>query len=419
MTKKALLIGINYPGTKAELKGCINDVWRMHKSLIERFGFNEEDIVVMIDTDPSYPQPTGANIRRAIADLGRSARPDDVLFMHYSGHGTRLPAESGEDDDTGYDECIVPCDMNLITDDDFRGFVDKIPEGCRITIVSDSCHSGGLLDKSKEQIGDSTRKDDEEEESHSHFGFSSFIKKTATSALESRGINLPIDDFVGHGRHHQHHRQHEPEEVETTDPNHKNRSLPLPVLIEILKQKTGKDDIDVGKIRPTLFDMFGEDSSPKIKKFMKVLFTKFQKGGGQSGEGGSGSGLMSVVGSLAQEFLKQKLEDNDEEYVKPAMETKVNSKQEVYAGSSKRSLPDNGILVSGCQTDQTSADANSPQGAYGALSNAIQSILAESDGEISNKKLVMKARRALEKQGYTQQPGLYCADEHADAPFIC
>lgn len=83
--------------------------------------------------------------------------------------------------------------MVLYADDDFRGFVDKLPEGCRITIVSDSCHSGGLLDKTKEQIGDSTRKDDEEEESHSHFGFSSFIKHAATSALESRGINLPIE----------------------------------------------------------------------------------------------------------------------------------------------------------------------------------------------------------------------------------
>jgi Caspase domain len=225
MGKKALLIGINYPATKAELKGCINDVWRMHSCLIQRFGFSDADIVVMIDTDPSYPQPTGANIRRAMADLIRSAQPGDVLFMHYSGHGTRLPAETGEDDDTGYDECIVPCDMNLITgclicsdlnhhssdhqlpsyllqwfysiyyyaDDDFRDFVDKLPEGCRITIVSDSCHSGGLLDKTKEQIGDSTRKDDDNEEDSHHFGFSSFIKHAATSALESRGINLPIE----------------------------------------------------------------------------------------------------------------------------------------------------------------------------------------------------------------------------------
>ncbi|KAJ3674824.1 hypothetical protein LUZ60_005440 [Juncus effusus] len=416
MGKKALLIGCNYPGTKAELRGCINDVWRMHKSLIQQFDFNESDIVVMIDTDQSYPQPTGKNVRRAILDLIGSAEEGDCLFLHYSGHGTRLPAESGEDDDTGYDECIVPCDMNLITDDDFREFVDKVPRGCRITIISDSCHSGGLLDKSKEQIGDSTKRQEEQEESHS--GFSSFLKKTAGSALASRGINLPFEEFGGHGHRKPHHKTEESDSETQSETKRgiKNRSLPISTLIEILQQKTGKQDIDVGKIRPTLFDMFGEDSSPKIKKFMKVLFSKFQEG--KTGQGGSG-GLMSMVGSLAQEFMKQKLESGGEDYVKPAMETKVSSKEEVYAGSSKRTLPDNGILISGCQTDQTSADANSPQGAYGALSNAIQSILAETDGRVSNKELVMRARKVLGKQGYTQQPGLYCDDEHADGPFIC
>lgn len=115
MAKKALLVGCNYPGTKAELRGCINDVTRMRRCLVERFGFSDEDITVLIDTDESFPSPTGANIRRAMADLVSSAEPGDFLFFHYSGHGTRLPAETGEDDDTGYDECIVPCDMNLIT----------------------------------------------------------------------------------------------------------------------------------------------------------------------------------------------------------------------------------------------------------------------------------------------------------------
>ena len=115
MGKKAVLIGINYPGTKAELKGCINDVTRMRQCLLERYGFDEQDITILIDTDRSYDQPTGKNIRRALQDLVRSAEPDDFLFVHYSGHGTRLPAETGEDDDTGFDECIVPCDMNLIT----------------------------------------------------------------------------------------------------------------------------------------------------------------------------------------------------------------------------------------------------------------------------------------------------------------
>jgi hypothetical protein len=113
--KRAVLVGINYTGTKAELKGCHNDVARMRRCLVDRFGFDDAGIRVLDDADPAAPQPTGANIRRELARLVADARPGDSLFFHYSGHGTRLPAETGQDDDTGYDECIVPSDMNLIT----------------------------------------------------------------------------------------------------------------------------------------------------------------------------------------------------------------------------------------------------------------------------------------------------------------
>ncbi|KAK6149573.1 hypothetical protein DH2020_017098 [Rehmannia glutinosa] len=421
MAKKAVLIGCNYPGTKAELKGCINDVRRMYACLVERYGFSEDDITVLIDTDDSSTQPTGRNIRAALADLVNSAQPGDFLFVHYSGHGTRLPAETGEDDDTGYDECIVPTDMNLITDDDFRDLVDQVPEGCQITIVSDSCHSGGLIDEAKEQIGEST-KQNEEEGGGSGFGFKNFLRRNVEDAIESRGIHIPSELKFGH--HHSCHRQEDEGEEEITEGNQgqgyfKNKDLPLSTLIELLKQKTGKDDIDVGKLRPTLFDVFGDDASPKVKKFMNVIFSKLK--GHDQGEGESG-GFLGMVGGLAQQFLKQKLEENDEDYAKPALETHVGNKQEVYAGSTKRALPDSGILISGCQTDQTSADASpscDASQAYGALSNAIQTIIAESDGQISNQELVLKARQLLKKQGYTQRPGLYCGDHHVDAPFVC
>ncbi|GAB4828924.1 Metacaspase-5 [Ancistrocladus abbreviatus] len=421
MGRKAVLIGCNYPGTKAELKGCINDVKRMYQALIERYGFSEDDITILIDTDRRYTQPTGKNIRRALQDLVGSAEPGDHLFVHYSGHGTRLPAETGDVDDTGYDECIVPTDMNLITDDDFRELVNEVPNGCHLTIVSDSCHSGGLIKNAKEQIGESTRTNQEEHHHESGSSLTSFLKQTVKDAVgeafESRGIHVP-SEF----RHHRHrHHDEEPDyPIVHEDYGHherghvKSRSLPLSTLIEILKQKTGKDDIDIGKIRPTLFDVFGEDASPKVKKFMKVILNKLQEGGGEGG-------LVGIVGTLAQEFLKQKLDESDE-YVKPAMETHVDSKQEAYAGPSKRGLPDNGILLSGCQTDQTSADAT-PQGnaheAYGAFSNAVQSVLAESDGSVTNQELVLKARQVLKQQGFTQRPGLYCSDHYVDASFVC
>ncbi|CAL4901456.1 unnamed protein product [Urochloa decumbens] len=409
--KRAVLVGINYPGTKAELKGCHNDVARMRRCLLDRFGFDESGIRVLVD-DGSDPQPTGANIRRELARLVGDARPGDLLFFHYSGHGTRLPAETGQDDDTGYDECIVPCDMNLITDQDFTELVQKVPQGCLFTIVSDSCHSGGLLDKTKEQIGHSTKQNQTkhrelEERSDSGTSFRSFLKETVRDVFESQGIRLP----------HRGHRQsgdeddgdQEPRYIDAADAHVKNRSLPLSTLIEMLKEKTGKDDIDVGSIRLTLFNLFGDDASPKVKKFMKVMLNKLQQG--QHG------GVMGFMGALAQEFLKAKLEGAPDQ-LEPAMNQEVHSEQEVYAGTTAR-VPSNGVLISGCQTDQTSADATTPKGvSYGALSNAIQAILAER-GTVTNRELVLKARKMLSKQGYTQQPGLYCSDEHASVAFIC
>lgn len=311
--------------------------------------------------------------------------------------------------------------MNAFADDDFRELVDQVPEGCRLTIVSDSCHSGGLIDDAEEQIGESTNTKQKEEGGSSHFGFRNFLHQTVEGALESRGIHVP--SAFQHHRHGLPTTEDESQERELElsygeRVNVKSRSLPLSTLIDILKQKTGKDDIDVGKLRPTLFDIFGEDSSPKVKKFMKVIMDKLQ--GGENGQ--SGGGFLGMVGSLAQEFLKQKLDEKDEDYVKPALNTEVGSKTEAYAGSSKRELPDGGILISGCQTDQTSADAT-PSGnasaAYGALSNAIQTILSECDGQITNQELVMTARKKLKSQGFTQRPGLYCSDHHANAPFVC
>ncbi|CAI8587452.1 unnamed protein product [Vicia faba] len=381
MAKKAVLIGCNYPGTKAELNGCVNDVRRMHECLIQNYGFLDEDITVLIDTDGSYIQPTGKNIRFAMSRLVQSAQPGDMLFIHYSGHGTRLPAEIGDDDDTtGYDECIVPTDMNLIIDDDFREFVAKVPEDCRITIVSDSCHSGGLIELAKEQIGDSTH----EGAPNSSPGLKNILHRTRDRDSEE-----------------EHHGKH----------NYvKNRSLPLSTFIDILKERSGENDVEIGKIRHTLFRIFGEDASSKVKSFIKFLLKKFQQG---DGECGVHSGILGMVKNITHGLVNYKLNDNDEEYEDPVMS---------YATLAKHKTVESGILLSGCQTDQTSADA-SPDGnlekAYGAFSNAIQAIIAETGGVVTNRQLVLKARKKLHRQGYTQKPGLYCSDDNANAPFVC
>lgn len=66
MRRKALLVGINYYGTKHQLNGCINDALNVQRYLVEERGFSPEphDMVVMTD-DPKNRgtpfEPTGKN----------------------------------------------------------------------------------------------------------------------------------------------------------------------------------------------------------------------------------------------------------------------------------------------------------------------------------------------------------------------
>ena len=111
----ATLVGCNYAAKEGfELQGCINDVHATRTVLLDRFGFAPGDVTVLTD-DPGAGAvlPTGAGVRQALADMVARAAPGDVLFFHFSGHGTLVPPVSGHGGRD--DEAIVPCDFNLIT----------------------------------------------------------------------------------------------------------------------------------------------------------------------------------------------------------------------------------------------------------------------------------------------------------------
>ena len=57
-----------------------------------------------------------------------------------------------EEEKDGKDEAICPTDMNLICDDDLRLIFKPLPEGTIFTMISDCCHSGGMLDHTEVQI---------------------------------------------------------------------------------------------------------------------------------------------------------------------------------------------------------------------------------------------------------------------------
>jgi hypothetical protein len=147
--KKAVLVGINYPGTDHELRGCVNDVMAVNQTLINHLGFDDPKQIRML-TDNSA---TTDNIIDRLNWLVKDATPGDVLYFHYSGHGTQfidMNYDTMEEPD-GLDECIVPVDINwrdkMITDDTFKQIFSIVPEGVNLTVTLDCCHSGqGLRD---------------------------------------------------------------------------------------------------------------------------------------------------------------------------------------------------------------------------------------------------------------------------------
>lgn len=151
--KKALLVGINYPGTSAELRGCINDVHRMAQVLTQMYGFPaaQTGAMMILTDDQQNPQyrPTRMNILRGLQWLAQGAQPGDVLFFHYSGHGAQQEDPSYSEED-GYDETICPEDFQragMIVDDEiFDALVAPLPSGVKLTAVMDCCHSGTGLD---------------------------------------------------------------------------------------------------------------------------------------------------------------------------------------------------------------------------------------------------------------------------------
>lgn len=144
MTKKALVVGINYVGTGNDLRGCINDANNV-TALLKGQGFEVEQVL--------EKSATTAGIKAALGRLTAGAVPGDVLVFHYSGHGSQYPSQSEPD---GFEEIICPIDLNwmdlVITDNDLRAIFNKVPNGVNVTVILDCCHSGTGLDQTESYV---------------------------------------------------------------------------------------------------------------------------------------------------------------------------------------------------------------------------------------------------------------------------
>ncbi|BFU90456.1 MAG: hypothetical protein NTAFB01_16430 [Nitrospira sp.] len=140
MAKRAVLIGINkYQVPGSDLNGCVNDVKNLSGALKTYYGFADKDITTLTDT-----QATKKAMERAIKKLVASGKEGDVLLLHYSGHGSNVPDDNGDEADHR-DEILCPTDLDWkdpFRDDWLRKTFNKLRSGVSLTVIMDCCHSG-------------------------------------------------------------------------------------------------------------------------------------------------------------------------------------------------------------------------------------------------------------------------------------
>jgi hypothetical protein len=147
MSKKAVLVGINYFNTSAQLFGCINDIVNIKNVLVNQYGYLDKDIVSLRDDSTTTSlRPTRINIMTQLTQLIRNSSSCSEIWFHYSGHGSQIRDQNGDEQD-GLDEVIVPSDYmvgGLITDDEIFNIVKD--SKCKTMLIFDSCHSGSVCD---------------------------------------------------------------------------------------------------------------------------------------------------------------------------------------------------------------------------------------------------------------------------------
>jgi hypothetical protein len=162
----ALLIAADYylsnllpEGSYPSLQGCVRDIQHVELFLKSRLGLANANLIKLTASnvkgsskpvEPVEEWPTYVNMVNGFKTLTARAQPGDQAYIHYSGHGGRTPTViPWEKGPRALDESLVPIDIGdssarYLRDIELGKLLkDMAAKGIMVTIVLDSCHSGG------------------------------------------------------------------------------------------------------------------------------------------------------------------------------------------------------------------------------------------------------------------------------------
>jgi len=152
--KHALLIGVSEysRGIDEDQEwwnlNSTSDIVATRQILLRKFNFKPAEIRTLL----TKQQTTRQSILNAFSILLAQIKTGDIVYLHYSGHGSQVLDDNGDELD-GLDETIVPSDYKTrqdgsrnIRDDEIGKFLVelKTKNPANVTFVFDSCFSGTI-----------------------------------------------------------------------------------------------------------------------------------------------------------------------------------------------------------------------------------------------------------------------------------
>lgn len=151
-----MIVGINaYKNGVRSLAGCVNDAEAIARMLLEN-GVPESAIVEGLFLSPlaeetptwSFREPTRQNLLSRLDEIIVRAKPEDHVWIYYSGHGSQIPHPDPRSAATI--EALLPIDYDrtngrLIYDFELSRRFAQLTQNQvdSVTVIFDCCHSGG------------------------------------------------------------------------------------------------------------------------------------------------------------------------------------------------------------------------------------------------------------------------------------
>lgn len=138
---QALIIGLDsvdpahYNGWDGKLSICEKDAEDVKSTIADAQGFTSDLLLTK--------NATRTAVRNSITNAAQKLNSGDSFFIYYSGHGGSIK-DTNSDESDSLDETWCLYDGQLI-DDEIYTLLGQFKKGVKISVLSDSCHSGTTI----------------------------------------------------------------------------------------------------------------------------------------------------------------------------------------------------------------------------------------------------------------------------------